>query len=1026
MKAKCTFNRLRIAIIIVLLMGSVQTSLFAQVSFSINKSGPVTVSPGDEISYTITYSNTGAQLAHNVIVKDYLPDANEYTYVSSYPEGNKVGNIITWSSLEIPDLESLGAGTRYITITIKAGKSGNSPSQYEEGYYMSNYTSVNLANYATIQSNEVSTPVQSNTVVTNVTTSCSFIMNEPGSGVKSATGSSLTYLMALTNTGNIYQKYTLTSAHVSGRNELIRSIATTSGTPLSETPFLSPGETFFFHYTVTTPAGTKPNEWNLTTITASPSLCGDPFTSYVNTFIYGGQYSNYELLGVYKIDNPDPVQAGEHLTYSIIITNQGSALSNVRLKETYPDYTTFVSANPAPTSGNNIWDFASLPAGNTYVTVTVNVDNDLADGTILSNLVEIGSPTKFYYDYTEHTTVRSAPDLKIIKSAIVVDPPAQLGSQVNYSIYYENNGNRTAPNVTINDIFNSNYIDIVDAGTGDTSIPGEITWTLGNLSPGDFGTINYTMKIKDNAALFPTGSTLITNNAAITSDLPDGNINDNYSSATVTIYNLPDLSVTKVASSNPGETGKELTYTITVTNLGPADHTDGIITITDLLPTGTTYKSSSPLGTYDNVLHKITWSFSDALNAGAERTYLVTLNELNCNLVENGLLNRVTVSSNKYTDANESNNTFTLATDVADIIPPEITCSVTETQNVDANVGSAYIHSGTGWDASATDNCEAVSLSAILTGDTQAGPYTSLNNVEFNEGTTLVTWTASDGSSNAVSCTFTVIVSAFADVVITKTASTMGIGDDEGKAIGIAGQELIYTLTVTNNGPSAARSVVITDDVSGFWSDAKYATTNSPYNWANWNPPYEYSIGTIANGASVTIYIKGTFALDQCEDITNVAAISWDNDENGDGASTSLYTIILDETNPQITTCPPNMTGVNALSGCDTDVIETETGLAYNETEVEITAQQFTNAGGVASDNCGVIYYGYIDSKTGSCPIVVTRKFIVKDASGNKDDCEQTIEIVAPVVALSVPADYDGTTCMTQDAVNTAFTNWLA
>jgi hypothetical protein len=45
-------------------------------------------------------------------------------------------------------------------------------------------------------------------------------------------------------------------------------------------------------------------------------------------------------------------------------------------------------------------------------------------------------------------------------------------------------------------------------------------------------------------------------------------------------------------------------------------------------------------------------------------------------------------------------------------------------------------------------------------------------------------------------------------------------------------------------------------------------------------------------------------------------------------------------------------------------------------------------------------------------------KYVVKSATFTIPD--------APVVALTVPADYDGTTCMTQDAVNTAFTNWLA
>ncbi len=106
---------------------------------------------------------------------------------------------------------------------------------------------------------------------------------------------------------------------------------------------------------------------------------------------------------------------------------------------------------------------------------------------------------------------------------------------------------------------------------------------------------------------------------------------------------------------------------------------------------------------------------------------------------------------------------------VNDVIPPVITCPFNTPQIVGVNVGNQYQHTGNSWNATATDNCAVGSLTAILTGATNSGPFNTLNGVMFNEGTTLVTWTAKDGCGNSVSCSFEVIVTGTCDMVVTKT-----------------------------------------------------------------------------------------------------------------------------------------------------------------------------------------------------------------------------------------------------------------
>jgi hypothetical protein len=91
--------------------------------------------------------------------------------------------------------------------------------------------------------------------------------------------------------------------------------------------------------------------------------------------------------------------------------------------------------------------------------------------------------------------------------------------------------------------------------------------------------------------------------------------------------------------------------------------------------------------------------------------------------------------------------------------PAFISCGASGNQNVVANQGvCTYTHSGTAWNATASDNCTIASIAYVLSGAT-IGTGTSLNNQVFNLGTTLVTWTVTDGSGNDVSCSFNVVVS---------------------------------------------------------------------------------------------------------------------------------------------------------------------------------------------------------------------------------------------------------------------------
>lgn len=127
-----------------------------------------------------------------------------------------------------------------------------------------------------------------------------------------------------------------------------------------------------------------------------------------------------------------------------------------------------------------------------------------------------------------------------------------------------------------------------------------------------------------------------------------------------------------------------------------------------------------------------------------------------------------------YLATDAAGNTATCSFDVTvnpDNEPPVITCVGNQAEC--APVGSGYTMLGTAWDATVVENCPGVvTKTYALTGDTN-GSGTSLNNVQFNVGTTTVTWTAKDINNNTSSCVFTVTVTQSPEVITSPVSQSV-------------------------------------------------------------------------------------------------------------------------------------------------------------------------------------------------------------------------------------------------------------
>jgi uncharacterized repeat protein (TIGR01451 family) len=126
-------------------------------------------------------------------------------------------------------------------------------------------------------------------------------------------------------------------------------------------------------------------------------------------------------LAITKTDSPDPVIAGNDLTYTVTVTNNGpDTATSVTVTDNLPTETTFVSCSSTGGgvcggSGNSqIVTFASLASGQSEtITFVATVNCSIADGTVINNTATVNSitpdPDTSNNSATAPTTVSNPP-----------------------------------------------------------------------------------------------------------------------------------------------------------------------------------------------------------------------------------------------------------------------------------------------------------------------------------------------------------------------------------------------------------------------------------------------------------------------------------------------------------------------------------------------------------------------------------------------------------------------------------------
>ena len=605
-------------------------------------------------------------------------------------------------------------------------------------------------------------------------------------------------------------------------------------------------------------------------------------------FIGAAAFASTDL-AVTKVESVDPVNAGTTLTYTITVSNLGPATAdNVTLADTLSAGTTFNSLSQSgwscttPTvgvTGTINCSIASLAAsGSSVLTLVVNVDSTIADGTTLSNTATVGMSTidsnTNNNSATETTTVAAVADMAITSATDSPDP-VNAGTNVTYNVATANNGPATSTNNTFTFTLDANttFVSVTaPAGWSCTTpavgVTGTITCTIASLAPA--ATSNFTVVANVPAAV--AGGTTLTAGAQITSDLSDSNEGNGTASITTDVVSTADVSTTLSDSPDPVAPGGSLMYTATVSNGGPSNAAN--VTFTLPLDANTLFVSlSAPAGwSCTTPTVGTTGTISCTIASLAPGVANFTVNTIVPASVTSGTT--LTATANVATssgDSNESNNSATATTAVnASANSANLSLTKSAPANVTAGTNLVYtinfqnagpdaalnaiitdtLPAGTtfqsavisgGWTcstpavgATGTVSCSNATFANAATGSltlTVAVPPTAAGGTSISN-TAVIAASSTDPAPGNESSTATTTVVSTADISVTITDSPDPV---------VPTGTLTYTIGVTNAGPSNANNASLSIPLS---AQTTFTSLASPAGWSCTTPAVGTS-GTI-------------------------------------------------------------------------------------------------------------------------------------------------------------------------------------
>ncbi len=563
------------------------------------------VEPGDLIRYVITVTNTGSDVARNVVVRDRVDINLRDVFVQDGGTWSPVGRFVEWGPATNPALAEIGVGE---TVVLRFAARVVAP--------ITNLTRIENQAFAEVvglppfPSDDPTTPEPGDPTAFFVVSAADLRgatkeVSPPGpDGYRP--GDTLTYTIRLTNQGNdVARNVNVRDAVDANLTQIVPANGGVYNSSTREIRWnigdvaVNATVTLSFTATIATPLASGTLIANQAFVRGpdigTPLPTDDPRTPAVGdpTVISVTSAALYatSTKRVIDLDGDDIFEPGNQVRYELEIINDGDAPGqNVVVSDLVPAaLTNVIVFNGGSIAGNVLtWTLPEVAAGQRVaVAFTATIAAGTPNGTVVENQAtivdaqgqsavtddpatpQVGDPTRF--------VVRAGPRLLSLKTVEDLNGGRVTGGDpLRYTILVRNAGTETATNLEIRDPIDPWLFDVNAFGPGLVSVSEqEVIWRLASLAPGDEVILEILAVVRPNVA----DGTRIANQAFI---VADGGItlrSDDPATAepedpTVVVVNAEaDLSTsTKVVTTSSSDSwlrpGDRVSYTIEVHNTG--------------------------------------------------------------------------------------------------------------------------------------------------------------------------------------------------------------------------------------------------------------------------------------------------------------------------------------------------------------------------------------------------------------------------------------------------------------------------
>ena len=505
-----------------------------------------------------------------------------------------------------------------------------------------------------------------------------------------------------------------------------------------------------------------------------------------------------------NITNPN---FGDKVDYTVTVTNDGMGdANNVVIVDRLGEGLTFVSA-----SDNGVWD----PVKRTVTWIV-----DLAKGeskvfSVIATVSGYGNVTNSLVVGNKTISVNvTVPEIIPDKTVGIENP--NFGDNVTYTVKVTNDGIGDANNVVVKDILGEGltFVDATGNYTFDEATR-TVTWIV-DLAKGE-------------SKVFSVIAT-VSGYGNVTNSLVVGN------KTTGVNVTVPEINPDKTVDNEIPNFGDNVTYTVTVTNDGIGDANN--VVITDVLDKGLKFLNATGNFTYDEKTGTITWTVD--LAKGETKTFNV-----NVTVLGYGVLSNTVVVGNK--------------TAVRNITVPEI-ITVKEVNSSAIHIGDEITYTIT------VSNSGKINATNVVIRDILPEGLKFINASNggiYDPVTGIITWILNITANSTVDLTADVCVNKSGNITNTvnvgnKTSNcTIESGDIVDLEIHIVadkseiyvGDNVVYTVTVINNGPSDAINTIANILIPNALSILSYNATKGTFDITSGN----WSIGNLTNGEKVVL-----------------------------------------------------------------------------------------------------------------------------------------------------------------------------